>query len=71
MAAMAFAKLPQRRPAGRSRRDAYHAPRARKLSPDQEAAVRADAGRRSLRELAAAFEVSDETVRAVLRGHRT
>ena len=66
-AALAFAELPDRRRVGRSRRDGYHVPRARKLSPDQAAAIRADGGRRSLRELAVAFGVSHETVRRALR----
>jgi hypothetical protein len=57
---------PARRRVGRSRRDAYQAPRRRKLSPEQRAAIRAQAGNRSLRELAAEFGVSHETVRAVL-----
>ena len=65
---MAFADLPERRRAGRSRRDASHAPRARKLSPEREAALRRSAPGRSLRDLAAAFGVSHETGRAVLRG---
>ena len=64
---MAFAELPDRRRVGRSRRDGYQAPRARKLSPDQEAALRRVAPGRSLRALAADFGVSHETVRAVLR----
>ena len=66
-AAMAFAELPERRPTGRSRRDGCHAPRTRKLSPEQEAALRRSAPGRSLRDLAAEFRVSHETVRAVLR----
>ena len=55
-----------RRVSGRSRRALYHAPRWRKLSTEQEAAIRANAGNRSLRELAAEHAVSHETVRAVL-----
>ncbi len=42
-------------------------PRRQKLSPEQEAALRAQAGTKSLRTLAAEFGVSHETVRAVLR----
>ena len=42
-------------------------PRQRKLSTEQEAAIRASAGNRSLRELSAEFDVSHETVRTVLR----
>ncbi|CAA9552482.1 MAG: hypothetical protein AVDCRST_MAG49-1878 [uncultured Thermomicrobiales bacterium] len=37
------------------------------LTPEQEAAIRALAGIRSLRSLAAEFGVSHETVRAALR----
>ncbi len=40
--------------------------RARKLTPDQESAIRANADNRSLRELAAQFGVSHETIRSVL-----
>ena len=65
--ALVFAEPPARRRAGRSRRDSYQAPRRRKLVPEQEAAIRANAGNTSLRELAAQFGVSHETVRAVLR----
>ena len=57
----------RRRRAGRSRRDAYHGPRTRKLSPDQDAALRRSAPGRSLRTLDADFGASHETVRAVLR----
>ena len=59
-----------RRRVGKSRRDAYHEPRWRKLSHEQAAAIRRTPGNRSLRELAAEFGVSHETVRAVLRGPR-
>ena len=62
-----IAEAPPRRASGRSRRAAYHAPRRRKLSPEQEAAIRASAGSRTLRDLAAEFGVSHETVRAVCR----
>ena len=65
--AMAFAELPQRRRAGRSRRGTYHRPRPRKLSPEQAAAIRCGAGSGFLRERAAEFGVSHETVRGVLR----
>jgi hypothetical protein len=44
----------------------YHA-RARKLTPDQEASIRALAGTKSLRALAAQFGVSHETIRAVVQ----
>ena len=60
-----------RRVSGRSQRASYHTPRRRKLTHEQEAAIRAGAGNRSLRELAAEFGVSHETVRAVLRGPRS
>ena len=66
-AARAFADLPQRRRAERSRRDAYQAPGARRLSPEQEEALRRAALGRSLRDLAAEFGVSHESVRAALR----
>jgi hypothetical protein len=42
--------------------------RARRLTPDQEAATRAFGAPRSLRSLAAEFGVSRETVRAVIWG---
>ena len=63
-----IAEAPPRRVSGPSKRAAYHAPRRRKLSPEQEAAIWANAGTRSLRELAAEFGISHETVRAVLKG---
>ena len=69
--AMAFAEPPERRKPGGGRRDAYQTPRPRKLSPEHEAAIRAEAGNRSLRELAAEFGVSHETVRAVLHPRGT
>ena len=62
-----IAAVPPRRVSGRSKRASYHAPRRRKLSPEQEAAIRSEAGNRTLRELAAAFGVSHETIRTVLR----
>ena len=61
------AAVPPRRVSGLSKRASYQAPRRRKLSREQEAAIRAEAGSRSLRELAAEFGVSHETVRGVLR----
>ena len=48
----------------------YLAARPRCLTPAQEAAIRALAGTKSLRSLAADFGVSHETVRAVLRSPR-
>ena len=59
--------MPPRHLAGRSARPTYQTPRRRKLSPEQETAIRANAGSLTLRELAADFGVSHETVRAVLR----
>ncbi len=53
--------------AGQSKRVGDHSPRRRKLSAEQEAAIRALAATRSLRTLAAEFGVSHETVRSVLR----
>jgi hypothetical protein len=54
-----------------SRRDEPARPRycarARKLTPEQEAAIRSEARNRTLRDLAAAFGVSHETIRTVLR----
>jgi hypothetical protein len=44
--------------------------RARRLTSDQEAAIRALAATKSLRALAADFGVSHETIRAVLRQNR-
>ena len=46
---------------------AYQGPRPRKLSPAQEAEIRVAAGALTLRELAADFGVSHETVRGVIR----
>jgi predicted transcriptional regulator len=51
---------------GRSKRASYHCSRRRKLSSEQEAAIRSEAGNRTL-QLAAAFGVSHETIRRVLR----
>ncbi len=61
------APVPPRRVGGQSNRAAYQTPRPRKLSPEKEAAIRAEAGNRTLRSLAAEFGVSHETIRAVLR----
>ena len=63
-----IAAAPPRRVSGRSKRASYQGPRRRKLTADQEAGIRAAAGNRSLRSLAADVGVSHETVRAVLRG---
>ncbi len=56
---------------GRSKRASYHAPRRRKLSPEQEGAIRGEASNRTLRDLAATFGVSHETIRTVLRRELT
>jgi Bacterial regulatory proteins, gntR family len=58
---------PPLRVAGRSKRATYRSPRQRKLSVAQVEAVRAEAGNRTLRELAAEFGVSHETIRTALR----
>jgi len=55
------------RVAGRSKRATYRLPRQRKLSVAQVEAVRAEAGNRTVRELAAEFGVSHETIRTALR----
>ncbi len=65
--ALVFASVPERRRVGHSHRDAYQTAHRQKLSPQQEAAIKADAGRRTLRDLAAEFGVSHETIRKVLR----
>ena len=44
--------------------------RARRLTPEQESAIRTLSGSKSLRSLAADFDVSHETIRAVLRQAR-
>src|SRR5688572_24331114 len=62
-----IAAPPPRRVAGHSRRAVYQSPRSRKLTVDQEAAIRALAATRSLRSLAADFDVSHEAIRQVLR----
>ena len=62
-----MAAVPPRRIAGQSKRAGYQAPRWRKLSAEHEAVIRANAGNRSLCDLAAEFGVSHETVRAVCR----
>ncbi len=50
-----------------SRRDAYLQDRPCQLSADKREAIRTLAATKSLRELAAEFGVSHETVRGVLR----
>jgi hypothetical protein len=65
--ALVIAARPLFRVAGRSRRAAYRSTRQRKLSAEQVQAIWAEAGGRSLRELAADFGVSHETIRTVVR----
>ncbi len=65
--ALVIAHAPPRRVAGRTARASCTSPRRRKLSSEQEAAIRALAQTRSLRVLAAEFGVSHETIRAVVR----
>ena len=56
-------------PRNRSSRPRYRA-RARRLTAEQESAIRALAATKSLRSLAGEFGVSHETIRAVLRQER-
>ncbi len=56
--------LPRRRSCGSGAR---YSLRARKLTPAEEAGIRALAATKSLRSLAADFGVSHETIRAVVR----
>ena len=62
-----IAPVPPRRLSGKSQRVSAQVPRVRKLTPDRIAAIRAQAGSKSLRSLAADFQVSHETIRAVVR----
>jgi hypothetical protein len=62
--------LPRRQPRGNVSTCPRYRARARKLTAQQEAAIRALAGSRSLRSLAADFGVSCETIRAVVRLER-
>jgi hypothetical protein len=62
-----IAAVPPRPVSGKSRRASYQSPRRRKLSLEQEATVRREAGNCTLRELAAEYEVRHETIRTVLR----
>ena len=64
--AVAVAKAPPRRVSGQSRRASNQTPRRRKLSSEQEAAIRANVRNRTLCELAAKFGVGHETIRMVL-----
>ena len=69
----AFRSSPPAAPRWPSRHDAssslryHHRARARKLTPDQEASIRALAGTKSLRGLAVQFGVSHETIWTVVR----
>ena len=65
--AMFLAAPPERRRVGKSGRDSYRSSPSRKLSREQEAFIRADAGNLSLRELANRFGVSHETIRSTIR----
>jgi hypothetical protein len=62
-----IAAVPPRRVSGRSQRTSVQVPRQRKLLPEQITTLRALAGSKSLRALAADFGVSHETIRSVLR----
>jgi hypothetical protein len=66
-----IALRPPLRVAGRSKRATYRSPRQRKLSPEQVEATRTEASNRTLRELAAAFGVSHETIRTVVAQHHS
>ena len=63
-----IATAPDRRPTGQSGREGYQHPRPRKLTVEEREAVRLETiARCSLRNLAAAYGVSHETIRAALR----
>ena len=63
-----IATAPGRCPAGQSGREGYQRPRARKLTSEDQDAVRLEADKgRSLRSLAAEFGVSHESIRTVVR----
>ncbi len=64
---MVIAAAPPRRVSGQSGRAVPHVAQPRKLSLDQESAIRTLAQTKSLRSLAADFGVSHETVRAIVR----
>ena len=68
---MVIAAAPERSPVGVSGREGYQRPRPHKLATEERNAVRLEANSgRSLRNLAAAYGVSHETIRAVLREQR-
>jgi DNA-directed RNA polymerase sigma subunit (sigma70/sigma32) len=62
-----IAEVPPRRLVGQSQRAGYHTSRQRKLTPEQGATVRSRTGNATLRELAAEFGVSHETIRTICR----
>ena len=64
---LCVAPVPPRRLAGQSKRAPYQVSKPRKLSAEEEVAIRGRAGNQTLRELAAEFGVSHETVRTVVR----
>jgi len=67
-----IATAAERHPAGKSGRETYQQAGLRKLTAEAKEAVRAEANSgRSLRNLAAAYGVSHETIRAVLRECRS
>ena len=68
--AIVIAEPPERRSVGRSCRSSYQRPRSRRLSPSEREAVCALAPNRSLREVAADFGVSHETIRSILRDQK-
>ena len=66
---LCVAPVPPRRVAGQSKRAPCPVSKRLKLFAVQEAAIRGRADNRTLRELAADFGVSHETIRTVLRQH--
>jgi hypothetical protein len=64
---IAVAQVPPRRLSGKSQRSAYYLPKQGKLTVGQKAAIHSKADNRTLRELAAEFGVSHETIRTALR----
>ncbi len=67
--AILFVEIPVRRPRGRSGRDAYQHPRTGKLTAEQREAVRVAVVRGgSLRDVAAEFGVSHQTIANTIRG---
>ncbi len=67
--AIVFAKIPEACPRGRSGREIYQHPRPGKLSPHQRDAARLAVARGStLRDVAADFGVSHQTVANIIRG---